>query len=188
MYLHEEGEYSPIIVFTYNRPEHLSKTILSLKKNDGANFSDLFIYSDGPKDSQDEILIKQLRINLRKITGFKTITIIERPINFGLSRSLIQGVSEVLTRYDRAIILEDDMITSPYFLGFMNQALTKYEKNQNVACVHGYVYPGLKASPDTFFLRGADCWGWGTWRESWKLFNPDGKFLLNELRRLKVIE
>jgi hypothetical protein len=188
MYLHEENEYSPIIVFTYNRSEHLNKTILSLKKNIESKFSDLFVYSDGPKNSQDEILIKELRIDLRKITGFKTINIIERPINFGLSKSVTQGVSEVLSRYDRAIILEDDMITSPYFLGFMNQALTKYKKNQNVACVHGYVYPGLKESPGTFFLRGADCWGWGTWRDSWKLFNPNGKFLLNQLRDKNLIK
>lgn len=177
----KKTKYSPAIVFGYNRANHLNKTITALSKNIGAENTDLYIFSDGPKNNNDDSLILELRKALRKIKGFKTVSIIERPINLGLSKSIIMGVSEVMLSHDRVIVLEDDMITSPYFLEYMNQALIQYECDPRVACIHGYVYPGLKHQPEAFFLRGADCWGWGTWRDSWRLFNPDGKYLLNEI-------
>ncbi|GHT84207.1 hypothetical protein FACS1894137_06970 [Spirochaetia bacterium] len=84
------------------------------------------------------------------------------------------------------IVLEDDLITSPYFLTYMNDALNLYEQDERVVSIHGYVYPIKQKLPDYFFLRGADCWGWATWKRGWDLFNPDGQFLLNEIKKQKL--
>jgi hypothetical protein len=177
-----------ILIFVYNRKEHTRKTIDALVNNIGAQWSNVIIYSDGPKSPNDTKLILDLRKYLSTITGFKSIQVFARQENLGLSKSIISGLDEFFEAASKAIVIEDDMVTSPYFLIYMNEALKKYEDDSRVACVHGYVYPGLKDKPETFFLKGADCWGWGTWRESWKLFNSDGKFLLNELRNKNLVK
>ena len=107
-----------------------------------------------------------------------------RPSHWGLARNIIGGVTEVSARLGASIVLEDDMVTSPWFLTYMNQALDYYEDEERVASIHGYLYPVRAVLPETFFLRGANCcWGWGTWHRAWRVFNPDGAFLLGELRR-----
>src|SRR5260370_30670471 len=90
---------------------------------------------------------------------------------------------EVLSQHERVIVLEDDIVVSPFFLSYMNGALSLYEDEPRVASIHAYVYPIKEPLPETFFLRGADCWGWATWRRGWELFNSDGRYLLSELRR-----
>jgi hypothetical protein len=178
----------PVALFVYKRALHLSKTIDSLKANHLASETDLFIFSDGAKDSIDKGKVEQVRSLIRSVDGFKSITIEEKNENLGLSRSIIQGVSKVINRYSAAIILEDDMVLSPHFLNYMNDALTAYKNEKRVVCVHGYFYPVKYRLPETFFLRGADCWGWGTWKRGWECFNPDGRFLMEEIRRRSLVK
>jgi hypothetical protein len=106
----------------------------------------------------------------------------ERRTNLGLADSIISGVSDIVNRHGRVIVLEDDLVTSPYFLRFMNDALDFWESREEVASIHGYFYPMPEALPETFFLKGADCWGWATWKRAWDLFEPDGAKLLAQLR------
>jgi hypothetical protein len=80
------------------------------------------------------------------------------------------------------------MVTSPHFLSYMNEALDRFADDERVISAHGYVYPVQETLPEAFFLRGADCWGWGTWRRGWSLFNPDGQALLDELERRSLIK
>lgn len=178
---------SPIALFVYNRPEHTARTITALQKNILANDSDIFIFSDGARDELGETKVEEVRNYLKMISGFKNISIIERNENLGLSKSIISGVTEIVNKYGKVIVLEDDLITSPYFLKYMNEALSVYEKEEGVISIHGYVYPIKKTLPETFFLRGADCWGWATWKRGWDLFEPDGKRLLTELENRNLV-
>lgn len=177
--------YSPIVIFVYNRPDHTARTVEALKQNLLAGQSELFIFSDAPKTESDQSKVAEVRSYLKEITGFKSISIFESDSNRGLSKSIISGVNFVFEKYDRIIVLEDDMVTSPHFLEYMNNALTLYEDDPAVGCIHGWNY--LLNSEDiedsTFFLPGADCWGWATWKNSWKLFEPDGSKLLNQLQK-----
>jgi len=84
-------------------------------------------------------------------------------------------------------VLEDDLVTSPYFLQYMNDALNLYENDNRVISIHGYCYP-IDGLPETFFLKGADCWGWATWKRGWSLFEQDGSRLISELERRKLVE
>jgi hypothetical protein len=114
------------------------------------------------------------------------VSIVERETNFGLARSIIDGATQVCEKHGQVIVLEDDMVTSPFFLNYMNEGLNKYRHDHRVISIHGYVYPIEQVLPETFFLKGADCWGWATWKRGWELFDPDGKRLLDELKRRKL--
>ena len=177
---------APICLFTYNRPTHTRKTVEALLANEGAEHTDLIIYSDYAKTTADLDLVEQVRQYLQTISGFHNITIYERPNNFGLAKSIISGVSETLQNYGKVIVVEDDILTSPYFLNFMNRALDIYELDDRVISIHGYVYPTAVEFTTPFFLRGADCWGWATWKRGWELFNPDGAQLYAQLSARKL--
>ena len=172
---------SPILLFVYNRPDHTQKTLEALKLNKLASESELIIYSDAPKNESAVEGVLGVRKLIKNLIGFKKITIIEREKNWGLAPSVIDGVTRVVNEFGKVIVLEDDLVTNQYFLQFMNQGLLKYENEDQVISIHGFIYP-IENLPPTFFIRGADCWGWATWKRGWDLFNPDGKSLLAELK------
>ncbi len=178
--------YSPVILFIYNRPDHTRQTLEALSANTLAGESDLFIFADGPKENATpEQLEKicQTRELARSKKWCKNVIVIESEKNKGLAASIISGVTEIVNKYSKVIVLEDDLVTSPYFLQYMNDALSVYENEPKVACIHGYVEPHKNQLPETFFIRGADCWGWATWKRAWTVFNPNGQQLLDELRK-----
>lgn len=174
-------KFAPVALFTYNRPIHTRKTIEALKKNKLASQSDLIIFSDGPKKPEAEAGVKETRAYLKTVGGFNNVTVVERAENFGLAKSIITGVSEIVNKYGKIIVIEDDLITSPFFLQYMNEGLDFYENQEDVISIHGYIYPVEKTLPLTFFIKGADCWGWATWKRGWDLFEADGAKLLKEL-------
>lgn len=178
--------YAPVALFVYNRPWHTRQTVEALLANAEASVTALYVFSDAPKDVDANEDVAKVRSFLREITGFKSATIVEREKNLGLARSVIDGVSQICNEHGSAIVLEDDLVVSPYFLKFMNEGLEKYRDEQRVISIHGYVYPVDQALPETFFLKGADCWGWATWKRGWDSFNHDGQSLLDELRRRKL--
>ncbi len=172
---------TPVIVFAYNRSTHLAKTIESLARNELAQESDLTIYSDGPRNEADRVKVAVVRDLCKSVKGFRTVSLIERHENFGLAKSVIDGVTETVEKHGSVIVLEDDMVTSTYFLRFMNEALEFYKDDEKVISIHGYVFPVKRELPETFFLKGTDCWGWATWRRGWQLFEQDGNALLGKL-------
>ena len=177
---------APIALFTYNRLRHTRQTVEALARNELARESELVIFSDGPRSESDRGKVGPVREYIRTITGFKKVTIIERDCNQGLAGSIIAGVTEIVSRYKKIIVLEDDMVTSPFFLRYMNNALEFYQDEERIISIHGYLYPLQTRLPETFFLRGADCWGWATWKRGWALFNSDGLKLLAELKKHKL--
>lgn len=177
---------APIVLFTYNRPWHTRQTVEALQKNELASESELFVYSDAPKNKQAAEAVAEVRNYIKEIRGFKNVTVIERDKNWGLANSIIDGVTTIVNRYGSIIVLEDDLVTSPYFLRFINEALDLYESEEKVVSIHGYIYPVQSKLPLTFFLRGADCWGWATWKRGWELFEKDARKLLNALEEKKL--
>ena len=178
---------SPVVLFVYNRIDHTHRTVRALSSNVLAKETDLIIFSDAARTLDQQTSVNEVRAYLKAITGFRSVTIHHRPHNFGLAKSIINGVTQVLAVHGRIIVLEDDMVTSPYFLTYMNEALEKYADDERVVSIHGYVYPVALPLPEAFFLPGADCWGWATWSRGWACFNSDGQFLLDELKRRKLI-
>jgi len=177
---------APVVLFVYNRPDHTKETLDALARNHLASESHLYIYSDGPKKEEDVALVEQVRETIHAVSGFKEITLIERPNNFGLSRNVILGVSDIILKYKKVIVLEDDLLTSPHFLLFMNEALSFYKSNKQVFSITGFNNPPhqmqiRKDYPhDVWFSYRCSSWGWGTWLEEWLAadWNP-GSDILN---------
>ena len=176
---------APIALFVYNRLEQTQKTIEALKRNPLAKNSILYVFSDGQK-SKEDLGVFKVREYIRKINGFKKVIVKERLGNIGLANSLISGISEVLEKNEKIIVLEDDIFTSKYFLEYMNSALEIYKEDKEVFGVAGYMYPIKNKLPETFFIDFSNCWGWGTWRRAWNHFEEDGRKLLNEIKKRKL--
>ncbi|MHA4847421.1 glycosyltransferase family protein [Flavitalea antarctica] len=172
---------APILLFTYNRLKHTRNTVEALKANTLAKQTDLLVFSDAAKIPEAVPAVLSVRAYLHTITGFRKVIIIERETNYGLGRNIISGVSQILQTAQSAIVIEDDLVVSPYFLDFMNDGLRIYENEQQVISIHGYTYPVSRTLPETFFIKGADCLGWATWQRSWKEFESDGQVLLDRL-------
>jgi hypothetical protein len=184
-------ELAPIALFLYNRPDHSKRTLDALALNLEAKYSDLIIYCDGAKENATKEQLERI-IKVREIanaeTRFKSVMVIEQKENKGLSSSIISGVTEVLDKYGKIIVVEDDLIVSKDFLSFMNQSLIKYENEPEVVCITGYVYPIKKKLSEAFFLKGADCWTWATWKNKWTLFNPNAVELKNQLETKGLVK
>lgn len=161
---------APILLFSYKRLGTLKLTVAALQANYLAGESELFIFSDGPKNDKDEPVINEVRSFLREIRGFKKIHISESKKNKGLANSIIDGVTETLKYYERAIIIEDDLVTTSNFLVYMNHALEYYEVQRKVYSVSAYNYNFKKPSNyefDTFLATRGCSWGWATWKSRW---------------------
>jgi GT2 family glycosyltransferase len=181
---------APIVLFAYNRVDHLKLTLSSLKKNQLAQESDLFVYSDGVRNEKDIEHVQNVRQLLGEIVGFRNVSIIEREKNYGLSQNIIRGVTEVIDRFGKAIVIEDDHETHPNFLVFMNNALDYYQNNEEVYSVTGYNYPNniLKIPKSykysTYFSYRNSSWTWGTWKDRWDTIDWEvkeySKFVNNE--------
>lgn len=178
--------YAPILLFVYNRPEHTRQVVSSLLRNQEAAESPLFIYADQSKTPDNNAAVQEVRHYIHSISGFKSITIIERESNWGLARNIIDGVTTQVNEFGRVIVLEDDLIVAPYFLKFMNDALETYQDEQRVGHIQACDFTKDASLPDTFLIKWTGSWGWGTWKRAWKYFNPDGKELLAQLEKRKL--
>lgn len=176
---------APILLFTYNRLLHTRNTINALLQNKSAAQSDIYIYSDGPVNTAMADEVNHVRKYLKTVKGFKNLHIIERSRNYGLGNNIIDGVSEIINLRESVIVVEDDLISSPYFLDFMNDGLLTYQHDEKVISIHGYTYPVKRKLPETFFIKGADCLGWATWKRGWADFEPNGTVLLKKLNESK---
>lgn len=166
--------FAPIVIFAYNRPGHTAKLIKSLLLNNESEGSDLYVFCDGAKNPCDEN-VKQVRDLVNQISGFKSITKVFRDTNIGLANNIIQGVSEVFEKHDKVIVLEDDLIATPHFLRYINQALDFYD-DKDIFSIAGYT-PNVEI-PDNYafttypILRNCS-WGWATWRRRWQSVDWD---------------
>lgn len=178
---------APIVLFVYNRLWHTRQTVESLQKNELAKNSELFIYSDAPKNKDVEEKVKEVREYIKTIDGFKKVTIIEREKNWGLANNIIDGVTKIVNEYGKIIVLEDDIVASPYFLRFMNDALEFYKDKEKVMHISGYVYPiDNKNLDDTYFIKPTSCWSWATWDRAWNYYKKDIDYYLENFNKKMI--
>lgn len=172
----------PIVFFAFNRPEHAARSLASLSHCAGASESALVVYVDGPRSPEEQRMCDQVASIAETATGFKSVLVVRSPSNMGLFRSITRGVDTALAQFPSIIVVEDDLVVTNDFLDYMSGSLDRYASDPLVGCIHGYALP-VEGLPDFYFLRGADCWGWATWRDRWTLFRPDPEALLVEMDR-----
>jgi hypothetical protein len=176
----------PVLLFAYRRDKHLSHSWQALAENREAPKTELHLFLDGAKNSEEYQAVSKTRDEAKRIKGFKRIYYHESSNNFGLSQSILSGIGAASKEALSWIVIEDDLVVGKHFLKFMHEALFCYGENTAVASIHGYVYPTSRTLPETFFMKGADCWGWATWSRAWKTFEPNGAKLLEQLRLRKL--
>lgn len=169
---------APIILFVYKRPEHTLKTLQALAVNKYASESELFVFADGPKENAtDEDLehIRATRAVISKFKGCASVNLIEREKNLNLEENVISGVTEIIDRYGKVIVLEDDIITAPNFLAYCNQGLDMYQEDKSVYSINGFMFAiDFKSDFDTFLCPLAtSSWGWATWKDRWATFEHE---------------
>jgi hypothetical protein len=171
-------QLAPIVLFLYNRPLHTEATLRNLSQAKDAENSDLFIFCDGPKTNASEMDIKNIQ-NIRKIAqsqkGFKSLTITIADRNKGLGSSIIEGVTYVVNKFGKCIILEDDHLVHGDFLKYMNHYMNVYENEKRVMHISGFLRDSYLQffMPTAFLTRYMDCGGWGTWSDRWAKLDLD---------------
>jgi hypothetical protein len=168
----------------------LKETLNALINNEEAAESDLYIYCDGPKvnaDKKNLDLIKQVRELARSKKWCKNVYIIESESNKGLAQSIVTGVTDVISKYGRIIVVEDDIVVAPFFLKYMNDALELYKNEEKVASISGHNFPisDLITQGETFFIKSTSSWGWATWARAWQLYEDDAAELLLKVKNSK---
>lgn len=165
----------PIILFVFNRLDHTQRAVEALQKNELAKESELYIYSDGARDQRDEESIARVRNYCRNIAGFARVHLLERKENWGIEKSEIAALSEILERYEACIVLEDDLEVGSQFLTYMNLALERYREEKKVISIAGYsnidALPKRLRGQEFYFSQMITSWGWATWADRWKLFD-----------------
>ncbi|MBO0938814.1 glycosyltransferase [Fibrella sp. HMF5335] len=161
---------APIILFAYKRPSELRRTLLALQANFLATESELYVFVDGPKHPSDSLKVEQVRAIAEQITGFRNVYLHISTTNMGCANSIINGVSQVLREHPNAVVLEEDIVTTPNFLDFINQSLMQYASHPKVFSVGGYTFPFEHPTnyvDDVYFYGRTCAWGWGIWADRW---------------------
>ncbi|GET24467.1 glycosyltransferase [Prolixibacter sp. NT017] len=178
---------APICLFTYNRLKETQQTIAALQQNDLAAQSELLIFSDGPKNENVRPSVAEVREFLKTISGFQSVQIMESPENKGLANSIISGVTQVIKQYGKIIVIEDDLITTPNFLHFMNEALDFYKSDKTIQSINGFTPHIKKNKEDVYFQIRPFSWGWATWGDRWDKEIFDKKKICVEIDSDKTI-
>lgn len=197
------NDLAPIVVFAYNRPNHLRKTLEALAQNDLARSSVLYVYCDGAREwggesTQEEIRgnyitkrygamycresdykvylnnIQETRNIARNQKGFKDVYTIEREKNIGLAANIIDAVTEIINQHGCVIAFEDDVVSTRGCLTYLNEALDVYKNDERVMHISAWMYPNKGQFPTTFFYDSPyPAGGWATWKRAWDNFNSN---------------
>ncbi len=173
-----QQQYAPVAMFVYNRADNTQRTLEALVKNTLAASTDVYVFSDGGRDARSWAQVAQVRQTVKTMARqireqglLRSITLVERPENYYLERNITEGIAQVLAQHDSIIVLEDDIVTSPYFLQYMNDGLTLYRNSSRMMHVSGFTHLCLQQGVegnDFYFTPHMAGWGWGTWRDRWQ--------------------
>lgn len=179
---------APVALFVYNRPDHTRQTLRNLSQCVGFADTPLYIFCDGAKNEEGRPAVLAARQAAREVVQDRAV-FVESDRNRGLAKSIISGVTDIVEKHGRVIVLEDDLLVQPLFLEYMNACLDKYEADERIMQVSGYMFPvdQLERHEDAVLLPFTVSWGWATWRRAWLRFDPraGGAEALQKSRELR---
>lgn len=172
---------SVVLLFCFKSAPRVQRTLAALRQSHLASKSDLIVFCDGPRSDAELLEVTEVRKVVKGVKGFRSVEVHESQENKGLARSIIGGLTDVLSDRDRCIVVEDDIEVSPFFLDYMNSALTRYRIEEKVWHINGYNVPwDFSGCEESFCTRWMCCWGWGTWAHRWKEFRREPDRLVSE--------
>src|SRR5215831_18537789 len=107
-------EFAPVALFVYRRPRHAARVIECLSQNPEAAHTALYIFSDAARSTESEAEVRAVRAVIATVSGFRSVSVVERTRNLGLAQSIISGVDELTQRFGAVIVLEDDLLPSKH--------------------------------------------------------------------------
>lgn len=177
-------EFAPICLVAHRRPQHLRQCLYSLAQCAEARKSAIYIFVDGPRNDQERVQVEEVIDCATLAIEFGDLSVIASPVNLGMTKSVVGAVSRVIKERGRAIVVEDDLVVSPSFLAFMNDALNAYANIEQVFGISGYLFKDLRPvfRNAAFFSRRPSCWGWATWSRAWRHFDHSRESLLYRIK------
>lgn len=160
-----------IAIFAFNRPDLLQRTLTALADNDLADKASVTFFCDGPRHEKDEPGTRAVRELAKTAQGFASVEVVERPKNMGCAASIIDGLTEMFRLHEQLIVIEDDIVTSPYTLRFLSEGLARYADNEKVFNIAAWTPPHIiRHLPDgypydVYAIPRFNCWGWASWRD-----------------------
>ncbi|GAA0537830.1 MULTISPECIES: glycosyltransferase [Rheinheimera] len=183
------NSYAPVVVFAFNRPDHLAQTLDALVKCELAAQSNVIIIIDGPRNEDDRFKQEIMIRDLHEVSGFLNVEVRAHESNVGLAQNISTGITAVMAEYGQAIVLEDDILVSPHFLRFMNDALNLYQNKKEVWHISGWNFPIPDANlPSCFLWRTALGWGWATWADRWQHYKREPQALIQRWDQIDIEE
>lgn len=182
----EKEKFWPIVIFCFNRLDTLKELINGLLDNKETPFSHFIFFIDGPRHDLEQRKVSLVTEFVKSLNIGISKEIISREKNLGLAQNIFDGLNIVFKKFEAAIILEDDLLISKYYLEYMNSALNKYANNHNVYSINGanYHIPFIpKKNTSIIIKRALGCsMGWATWARVWRKYelNP-----INDIEDLK---
>jgi len=175
------NQMAPILVVGYNRASHLRATVAALINNPESENSPLYVTIDAPVDKNDHEAVNQMVADLGRIEHrFNSVSITIRDRHLGLGTNITRSISEVLADHEKVIVLEDDLVTTPSFLAYMNAALNHYAQEKQIWHIAGYsLIDDESRANEVYLMRQMICWGWATWRDRWSHYNKDSAALIS---------
>ena len=163
---------APIALFAYKRAAHTARALHSLAQNPEFLASPLYIYCDCARCPADAVDVEETRQVIRE-WPHPNKTVIERIDHFGLARSVITGVTDLVARFGKIIVVEDDLVVSTVFLKYLNYGLIHYADDSNVMQLSAHMFPvPIASASDAVMLPFTSSWGWATWDRAWQHFDP----------------
>lgn len=161
-----------ITLFCFNRPDLFQRTLTALSRNLLADKTSLTIFCDGPRHEKDEPGTRAVRELAKKAQGFASVEVVERPKNMGCAASIIDGLTEMFCLHEQLIVIEDDIVTSPYTLRFLSEGLAHYADNEKVFNIAAWTPPHIARKIavdypyDVYAIPRFNCsGGWASWRD-----------------------
>ncbi len=161
------GEIVPVVVFAYARPQFLERTLAALEREEVPL---VYVFCDGPKTEQERALTREVRAIAERATRHERVVIV-RDHNWGLGRSILSGVTDVLRKHPWVVVLEDDLEFAAGTYRYFCTALERYRDEPRVMSVTGWTHPRVTPtvlSTDAYFDGRAESWSFATWARAWQ--------------------
>lgn len=156
----------PVLIITYSRPESCMAILDTLYEQ---GCKKVYVAIDFGKT--DALIIKQLIFNSLEAaysSKFDVFKVWRRSENLGVAVSVITAIDWFFKNEDCGVILEDDLVISKDFMGFISKGLETLSNNKEIFSISGSnFFPHLRTTCflSTYFVG----WGWGTWRDRWEM-------------------
>ncbi len=166
---------SPITFIAFNKPTEAYISLQFLARNRDIQGTPLYAYIDGSRGTQDDSLVHNTVSVIQAFDWPGPKTIIRSPHNQGCRNAVINAISHTLHTHEHTVIVEEDVVTNPYFYRFMCWGLDGMNIHDTISavCANPQINHAIYSPSIPYYTRFFACWGWATTRRIWQTVDWD---------------